>query len=125
MLEAYALELELEEREAAEEGIPVDFIALLRGVKGVNFCCGVDGDHTAFDETHMLKIARHSRSVFVNRATLPDYDYDSYKSRNRPAANADERHLITLRREKDRSSSVHEVWRKFYAHEGVAMAQKE
>ena len=56
--------------------------------------------------------------MYVNRPALPDYDYYAYKYRNRPPKNADERYLTTLRREKDRSTSMYNAWRTFFAYEG-------
>ena len=97
-----------------------DIIEELRDVQGFDFCCGESTYKTAFSEEHLTKIGPKSREVFLNRTSLPDYSSGAYKVRNEViATNAEERHLIALRREKQRHISDYWTWHAFYAFEGV------
>ena len=120
LLDAFTLELE---RETAEESGAVDLVAELRGVQGLSFCCGDDASGVVFADEHLQQVARKSRGVFPNRAALPDHDYYAHRHRDGGQQSADERFLTTLRREKDRHTSVYNAWRTFFAHEGGDVAE--
>ena len=120
ILQAKVLCLERDLTQIIIEASGADVIEELRDVQGIDFCCGESTYKTAFSEEHLAKIGPNSREVFLNRTSLPDYNYATYKARIEViVANAEERHLNGLRREKQRHTSDFWTWLAFYAFEGV------